>query len=303
MIDLIQEKELIENRLDNLMHGSIEIRERNEHKYIYVNYRDVGIKRSKYAGVYSPELQNTIIENNKLAKQYKRRLREINKILDELGYSESSLNEKIKLNIDVARKNLADSIYKQARLEGILTTYADTETIIAGGKVKNMHIDDVMKIVNLKRAWNFILNEYVITHPTDYNILRQINGIVDDGFSYTAGQIRPVPVKIGGSTYLPPIPIETKVIEDINNIVNSSISVADKTIELLLYVTKSQIFIDGNKRTAVIFANHYLISQGGGLIIIPEEVVTEYVKHLLNYYENKNDKIKNFLKEKCLMLF
>lgn len=302
MIALVQEKELILNRLANLLYGSIEIRTNGEHKYLYLNFREDGIKRNKYAGVYSLELVNIIMENNKLAKQYKSRLREINKSLAEFGYSENDLSAKVMLNIDLTQKNLADSIYKQARLEGILTTYADTEKIIAGGKVKNMQVDDVMKIVNLKRAWDFILNEFIITHPTDYNVLRQINGIVDEGFSYTAGKIRPVPVKIGGSTYLPPIPIETKVIEDINQIVNGPLSVADKTIELLLYVTKAQIFIDGNKRTAVIFANHYLISQGGGLIIIPEDLVSEYIRHLLNYYENIDDHIKGFLKDKCLTL-
>jgi hypothetical protein len=32
------------------------------------------------------------------------------------------------------------------------------------------------------------------------------------------------------------------------------------------------------KRTAVIFANHYLISRGKGLIAIPVELVSEYKK-------------------------
>ena len=112
MIALIQEKELIQNRLNNLLYGSIEIRESGTHKYIYLNFREDGIKRTKYAGVYSIELQNLIIDNNKLAKQYKSRLREISKLLADFGYSESNLNEKIKLNIDIARRNLADSIYK-----------------------------------------------------------------------------------------------------------------------------------------------------------------------------------------------
>ncbi|HPL55653.1 MAG TPA: hypothetical protein PLH44_03905 [Bacilli bacterium] len=53
------------------------------------------------------------------------------------------------------------------------------------------------------------------------------------------------------------------------------------------------------KRTAVIFANHYLISRGKGLIAIPVELVSEYKKMLIDYYEDKNDDIKNFLKEKC----
>lgn len=36
---------------------------------------------------------------------------------------------------------------------------------------------------------------------------------------------------------------------------------------------KKQLFLDGNKRTAVIFANHFLVSYGKGLIVVPAELV------------------------------
>ena len=65
---------------------------------------------------------------------------------------------------------------------------------------------------------------------------------------------------------------------------------------------KKQIFIDGNKRTSIIFANHYLISKGKGIIVIPAELTDEYKDLLINYYEGKDKtKIKKFLKEKCFM--
>lgn len=63
---------------------------------------------------------------------------------------------------------------------------------------------------------------------------------------------------------------------------------------------KKQLFLDGNKRTAVIFANHYLISKGLGLIVIPADLVSEFKKHLINYYEDKDQFIKEFLYKKCL---
>ena len=76
----------------------------------------------------------------------------------------------------------------------------------------------------------------------------------------------------------------------------------DKAIELLLYTTKKQIFIDGNKRTAVIFANHYLISRGCGIIVIPSEKVEEFKTLLINFYEGKDKKkIRTFLKKECYM--
>ena len=45
----------------------------------------------------------------------------------------------------------------------------------------------------------------------------------------------------------------------------------DIAIELCLYCMKTQIFIDGNKRASVLFANQYLIAHGQGFIVIPEK--------------------------------
>ncbi len=70
---------------------------------------------------------------------------------------------------------MVDSIYKQAILEGVATTYSDTETIVIGGKVMNMTSTDVSKIVNLKRAWEFILSDGVISYPSNFSVLCQIN--------------------------------------------------------------------------------------------------------------------------------
>jgi len=297
--ELLHEKEILISRLNKMVYGSVEIRNSNEKKYIYVHYRLDGKRQTKYVGEYSEELHSLILENNNLAKQYKKRVRVINKELGALEFESFELTDDVKLNLDFARRNMVDSIYKQSILEGIVTTYSDTETIVNGGIVKDMTTKDISKVVNLKRAWEFIMSEGVITYPTNYAILCQINAIVEDGFSYSAGKIRSIPVSMGGSTYMPPIPLEIKVKDEINRIINSSDDVIETTIKILLYVMKTQIFLDGNKRTAIIFANHYLISRGKGLIVIPVELVSEYKKMLIDYYEDKNDDIKNFLKEKC----
>ena len=108
-----------------------------------------------------------------------------------------------------------------------------------------------------------------------------------------------MPVSIGGCSYIPPIPIESSVKEKINRIVEEKEGV-DAAIDLCLYVMRTQIFIDGNKRAAVLFANHYLISQGLGLLVIPEKEVSGFKKLLIEYYEKNDDKkISKFLREKC----
>jgi len=296
---LLQEKNTLSARIEKTLYGSVDIREQNGKKYLYVHFREDGVSRTKYAGEYSTELHNLILENNALVKQYKKRLKEINKELGAIQYTSSAFTDAVKLNVDLARRNLVDSIYKQAVLEGVATTYSDTETIVQGGKVNDMTASDISKVVNLKRAWEFILGEGVITYPTNFTILCQINEIVEDGFSYTAGKIRSVPVAIGGSQYVPPIPFESKVKEDLQAILSQEPSY-DVAVELLLYVMKKQLFLDGNKRTAVIIANHYLIGHGMGTIVIPVESVPEYKKLLIRYYENDDPEIKDFILKNCL---
>ena len=117
------------------------------------------------------------------------------------------------------------------------------------------------------------------------------------------GKIRGTTVGITGSTYVPPIPFEYQVKEDIDNILSSNIEDIDKAIELCLYVMKTQIYNDGNKRTAVIFANHYLISKGKGLLVIDFNKVNQFRKLLVSYYEGKDLlTIKDFLKN-CWLTF
>lgn len=298
---LIEEKAQLNRRMEKLLYGSVEIRESGEKKYIYVHRREDGVPSTKYAGEFSNELYNLIIENNSLARDLKKRLREINKNLKASNYVETELSDEVELNRAVAYRNLVDSIYKQARLEGVATTFSDTETIVNGGLVNGMTADDVSKVINLKHAWEFILNKGVLQYPSNFAVLCQINALVEDGFSITAGRLRTVPVTIGGSSYLPPLPIESQIKEQLSEILAETDTVK-KAIRALLFVMKKQIFLDGNKRTAVIFANHILIKGGKGLIVIPAEDVEEYKKLLVKYYEEDDETaITSFLMKKAYL--
>lgn len=300
ILSLLNEKDSLSKELKSLTYGSIEIREKDCNKYIYVHFREDGIALTKYVGEFSDDLYNLILNNSLRAKTLKKEIKRIYKELKLLNYIENEPTQNVALNIDFARKHLVDTIYKQAVLEGIATTYADTETIIEGGKVNNMTANDILKVVNLKHAWEFILNKDVITSPTNYALLCEINKFIEEGFYYNAGRIRSTPVSIGGTNWKPEIPIESAIKDELNDIFKLNIDDIDKAIEILLYVMKKQIFIDGNKRTAVIFANHYLISKAKGLIVIPNEKVEDYKILLILYYEGKDEKsIKNFLKEFC----
>ena len=300
IMDLLQSKQFLEKELQSLAYGSVEIRENDSNKYIYVHYREDGLILTKYVGEYSDELYNLILNNSIKAKELKKQIREISKKLKQLNYTEEELSPKVEQNIDFAKRHLVDTIYKQAILEGIATTFADTQSIIEGGKVNNMTSEDILKIVNLKHAWEFIINKNVILSDTNFNLLCEINKMVEEGFYYSAGKIRNIPVSIGGTTWKPDLPIESVVKEELEEILSKKMDDVDIAIELLLYTMKKQIFIDGNKRTSLIFSNHYLISKGKGIIAIPAELTEDFKDLLISYYKGKDDKkIKRFIKEKC----
>lgn len=300
--DLLQTKAEFQARLNLIpYYGSVEIKEVSAKKYLYIRKRIVGKVSSTYVGPYSDELYQILLKGVKEAKELKKNIRVIEKELAKLGYSQEELSPSVVINRDFVRANMKSIIYDQAVLEGVTTTFPDTELIIENGKVNNISAEDVQKILNLKHAWEFVLDKDVVQTPTSYYICQYIAKLVNEGFYQEGGRIRGVPVKIGGSSYIPPLPIEQVVKDQIYAIIQNGKDAVDIAIELALYVMKTQIFNDGNKRTAIIFANHYLISQAGGLMVVPENIVPEFKKLLVKYYEDTDtDSIKIFLREKCL---
>ena len=300
-------QELLRSRADlnarlNLMpyDGTPEIKERGNEKYLYVRKRVAGKQTSTYVGAYTEELYNLLLRNAREAREIRKELRSIDKQLANAGYSEDELSSDVINNIAFARANMKMNIYDQAVLEGVATSFPQTEEIIDNGKISGVTATDVQKILNLKHAWEFILDRDVIASRSDYYMLSHIARVVNEGFFAEGGRIRGVPVTIGGSSYVPPLPNELDVKEKIREIIEESDEVINTAIKLCLYCMKTQIFLDGNKRASVIFANHYLISHGGGFLVIPEKEVPEFKRLLVKYYEGEDiTVIADFIKKYC----
>ena len=305
------QRELLNKRADlkarlNLLpyDGTPEVKKQGDAKYLYIRKREAGRLSSTYVGAYSDTLYDLLLKNAAEAKAIRREMRKIERKLVELGYSADELPERVLQNIDFARANMKANIYDQAVLEGVATSFTQTAEIIENGIVNGMTTMDVQKILNLKHAWEFILDKDVLASRTDYYLLCHIAKLVNEGFFWEGGRIRGVPVTIGGTSYAPPLPHESDVKDSIAKIVAKDGDEVEKAIELCLYCMKTQVFLDGNKRAAVIFANHYLIAHGGGLIVIPEKAVPDFKKLLVDYYEGDDiARIMSFMKEKCRKTF
>lgn len=303
--ELLQQRADYQARLNLIPYdGNPEIKEKNGSKYLYIRKRVAGKLKSTYIDVYTDELYQLLLRNAKEARELNKAIRKVTRELTALGYEDKELSARVLQNLDFARANMKTNIYDQAVLEGVATSFPQTEDIIENGKVNGVSATDVQKILNLKHAWEFILDRDVIQSETNYHMLCHIAKLVNEGFFYDGGRIRGVPVTIGGSTYVPPIPIESVVVERIDEIRSQEKDAIDIALELCLYCMKAQVFMDGNKRASVIFANHYLIAHGEGFIVIPEKEVPEFKKLLVDFYEGEAiEVISNFMRERCWKSF
>lgn len=208
-------------------------------------------------------------------------------------------------NILLAKKYMVESIYRSANIEGIGMTFPETQTICDGMSVSGHSVDDINAVNDLKNAWRWIFDN--IDESVDVNSLCSINRICGKFTVINAGSIRdrydePIRVPLfDGKDFYPELPPEKEVID--NRIKEIT---TDKTIEsatdLFCYVCKAQFFNDGNKRTATLFSNMFMIQNGLGILSIPVDKKLEFYNALTLFYDNDSNIsiLKDFLKKNCL---
>lgn len=201
-------------------------------------------------------------------------------------------------NIFFAKRCIVDSIWKSSHIEGIDVTYPETQKIYDGGNVARLRIDEIQTINNLKHAWLFVLNS--IDVENNLNLLKSINSLIGSNLVDKAGNMRTYEVSIGGTTWKPEIPDENEVSAQLQKL--SEIEcVTNRAISIMCYLMRTQFFSDGNKRTAMLYANKIMIENGKGIINIPIEEDINFGEQLIKYYETDNmEELKKFIYDKCI---
>lgn len=199
--------------------------------------------------------------------------------------------------VAMAKRLLVDSIWKSANLEGFHTTFPTTAAILDNAPT-NTTREEVLFVVNMKRAWQFLFDN--LDCPNNLMLLCQYNQIVGEILFQYAGEIRTFDVRIGGTTWKPEIPNSAEIIDRIGEIETIK-DVELKALKYVCFVTRTQMFIDGNKRVAQLIANKVLIENNVGIFQIPIEKLTEFRGLLVVFYETgNNDEIIQFMKEFCI---
>ena len=189
-------------------------------------------------------------------------------------------------NVFIAKRNIVDYIWKSANLEGIDVTYSETQAIYDGGVVNGLTVDNIIAINNLKYAWQFILENDDIEY--DYKVLCQLHKLTVDKLvlEQDLGRIRTTPVNIGGTSWKPAFPIESQIKEELEELLNQKEKTkTELSIEIMLWIMRRQMFIDGNKRVAMLFANKIMIDNGCGIISIAQENQPMFYDKLIKFYE------------------
>ena len=211
---------------------------------------------------------------------------------------ENKYNMTLEQNIFLAKRNLVDNIYANARMEGINITFPQTKTILEGVNVPNLKIDEIQCVLNLRDAWKFVIANIDEEFNTEF--ICKINEYVARNESLEWGKLRTGRVEITGTEYMPEVPDKNKVAKEINDILKIE-NATERAIKYMLYGMRSQLFWDGNKRTSTIAANKIMIANGVGIIKVPDNKLEEFNKLLTEFY-NTNDmtKISKFIYENCI---
>lgn len=198
-----------------------------------------------------------------------------------------------------AKRTIVDSIWKEAKLEGLAVTYPDTQAIFDGLAPNGLLLSEIIAVNNLKYGWRFLLDNLDV--PIDLPYVCQINKLLGgDNLILRAGILRTTTVSIGGTTWKPEIPNPDQVRTNLENIQQLS-TATEQAVSLMLYLMRSQLFLDGNKRTAQLCANQIMIASGAGIITIPVEYQPKFLSLLIDFYETNNQQtIAQFVYEHCI---
>ena len=203
-------------------------------------------------------------------------------------------------NIFCAKRIMVDSIYKQASLEGIAVTFADTQSILNDVNVEKLSPTEISKVCCLRDGWNYLLDH--IDDEVDLVFLEEVHELVarfDVGYQYL-GKMRTDAVMVSGTDWRPEMPNVEKIHKELKAL-NEIECVTDRAISIGLYVMRSQMFKDGNKRVGSFAINKILIKNGKGIFNVPVKLDGVFKQKLVDYYEsNDNRELKKWIVENCL---
>lgn len=198
------------------------------------------------------------------------------------------------------REKYAEIAYNALNIEGVAVTIAETQDLLNNKNIYSLKDTDNLIATNFINSLSY-MNSIIEKGFDKYELIeymKRINLYLLNGLHSEAGNIRYSNIKVSGSNYIPKIPVEFEIREDIMKNINN---ILEDPLELYCYVTRNQIFADGNKRTALLMVN-LILYKDNKYFSVDEEYADEYKVKLIEMYETGDTKkfkryMKRYIKE------
>ena len=199
----------------------------------------------------------------------------------------------------LAKKKWDENVYCGMRMENRAVTFPQTKTILNGVNVPSVQLDDIQAILNMRDAWRFLLD--TISDPLTLEYICKLNGFIARNEALEWGKLRTGSVGISGTDYIPPIPTQAGVKQELQVILEKDTSATEKALQAFLWGARGQFFWDGNKRTSMTVANKILLSAGAGMLTIADRHMEQFNTLLLHFYNTGEETdLKKFLYDHCI---
>ncbi|MBP2633088.1 MAG: filamentation induced by cAMP protein Fic [Firmicutes bacterium] len=203
-----------------------------------------------------------------------------------------------------AKRMLPEYVFDTLQLENNPITFPEVQTLINGITIGGHKISDVQQVLNIKSAWNLMLDAVQgNTFTVSKAMFHSINDVIAREESLEWGKFRTGRVGIAGTkNYIAPLYNELdEIFECELPIILDGKHEVEQSIRLFLWVALNKFYWNSNRRIAYLLANGILVNAGYGVFNIKVEDILEFNTLMVEFYENKQaNSIVKFLAEKCI---
>ena len=250
--------------------------------------------------------KSILIKLSKTLNSSKRRQKRIIKHYNEFYKLNSEL---ISQNRAFGKRYFSDAIKSMSIVEGVNITEEQIDKVIHYHDI-NINIPDqldtfaIKTIINMKYAWDEVMSKLDEVITLEYII--NINSLIARDEALEVNKIREMRISVSGTHEIPaPNPVKVRIELQKFMLFRDTHRIERDILDLYIYLIISQLFYDGNKRTAFLIANQLLVSLGFGILIIKDEHLETFNFLLSKIFDNntlveRNEMIK-FLQLNCIV--
>lgn len=189
------------------------------------------------------------------------------------------------------RKSTPTILHDGAQFEGMPITLLQTEAIANNDYITGVRPMEIVTLHRMHEGAQFVANNY---QNFDFKNLLALHKIVGTGDALNPGMLR---TGMGGvntdkGVFIPD-KVDPELVEKHFNAImnNRDLTPEDRAAKIFTYLSRSQIFNDTNKRTALLTANVPLLQEGAGVFYIPEPAMDNILHMMGNFYYSNDDRL------------